>query len=562
MTRHDRIIRAGPDAPAPGRALVPVSAGPSLFGWIGDRLFGRRPPLRLLAVPRDPVAGDKNVGAALLQGRFRAEGQDLALDEVAAGSLPPEVAERLHSFAWLRDLGAAATHARGAPVAERLTRAWLDAHAGNAKAPAWRADLIGRRILFWTAYAPYILSARDADYRKRLLGLLVEGARQIERSGDGAPAGLRRVLAWSGAAAAGLIVQSLQPRLLKIEAGLARAIRSGLGDDGGLVSRAPHEQLILVDTFAMLRGAYATSTRGMPDWLEEAQEGALSALLCVTLGDAGLSSWQGGNPGDPYRIVAAMEGAAANTRPLRQARGWGYQRLQAKETILVMDAAPPPAPRALTGGSASTLAFEMSDGPQRLIVNCGGAGRASSALPDELAHLLRSTAAHSTLVLGDRNSTAILEDGSLGRGVSEVALERDMVDGAHRVEASHDGYVRRFGLVHQRRLLLSADGRALAGEDVLEPRARPRRGGAIPFAIRFHLAPAVEVTSTADGRGALLRIRGQRAWQFRCRGGMLAVEDSIWLDGEARPRSTLQLVATGETPTDGMTISWELKRAA
>jgi uncharacterized heparinase superfamily protein len=51
-------------------------------------------------------------------------------------------------------------------------------------------------------------------------------------------------------------------------------------------------------------------------------------------------------------------------------------------------------------------------------------------------------------------------------------------------------------------------------------------------------------------------------WQFRCRGGQLSVEDSLWVDGEARPHPTLQLVIVGETPPDGMTISWELKRAS
>ena len=90
--------------------------------------------------------------------------------------------------------------------------------------------------------------------------------------------------------------------------------------------------------------------------------------------------------------------------------------------MLVFDAAPPPPPRALAGACASTLAFELSDGPIRLIVNCGGAGAAKGALPPALVHALRTTAAHSTLTLGDRNSTAIHEDGSLGRGVGEVEL--------------------------------------------------------------------------------------------------------------------------------------------
>ena len=42
--------------------------------------------------------------------------------------------------------------------------------------------------------------------------------------------------------------------------------------------------------------------------------------------------------------------------------------------VLQFDAAPPPLAKHARSGCASTLAFEFSHGPQRLIVNCGGAG--------------------------------------------------------------------------------------------------------------------------------------------------------------------------------------------
>nr|MDP8994484.1 heparinase II/III-family protein [Pseudomonadota bacterium] len=233
----------------------------------------------------------------------------------------------------------------------------------------------------------------------------------------------------------------------------------------------------------------------------------------------------------------------------------------AKDSVLVFDAAPPPSTRALSGGCASTLAFEFADGPERLIVNCGGPGEGTDALPAELVQALRTTAAHSTLTLGDRNSTAIHEDGSLGRGVSQVEVARDETAGIVRIEASHDGYLRRFDLVHQRQLILSPDGRELRGEDRLLA-GRRRRKAPAPFAARFHLAPAVEVTTTADGQGALLRIRGRALWQFRCRGGALSIEDSLWVEAGGRPRPSLQLVVSGESPPDGITISWQLRRAS
>ena len=580
MSRLGRVESdTGENEIEPGKSLIRVGddRGLSLFERLNYRLhrfawrtplhkfrLRGRMPLKLIAVPKDPIAGDKAAGEALLGGLFRYGGTEIAIESFDFGTigLPADFSDHLQSFAWLRDLSAAATRERGAKRAETVMRKWLSVHAEQVSEPAWRADLWGRRILFWTAYAPYILSSADPVYRSSVLYALARGARHLERSADKALPGLARITAWSGVIAAALVVQGGPARLKSGEAGLSRALGVSLHDDGGLVSRSPVEQVAVVETLGQLRAVYIAARREVPEWLADALASAVGALLCVTLGDEALSSWQGGNMATRRRVAAAADGAGLEVRPLRQARGWGYQRLQAKTSVLVFDAAPPPPPRSLAGACASTLAFELSDGPIRLIVNCGGVGAAKGALPAGLAHALRTTAAHSTLTLGDRNSTAIHDDGSLGKGVGEVELVRDETGGVGRVEASHDGYARRFGLVHERRLNLSSDGRQLTGEDRLIPAGRKRRSEAVPFAVRFHLGPAVEVTTTADGQGALLRLRGGAVWQFRCRGGQLGVEESLWVDGEARPHATLQLAVTGDSPAEGMTISWELKRAS
>jgi uncharacterized heparinase superfamily protein len=229
--------------------------------------------------------------------------------------------------------------------------------------------------------------------------------------------------------------------------------------------------------------------------------------------------------------------------------------------VVIVDAAPPPVARLVEGGCASTLAFELSDGAHRIIVNCGGARMADSSIPSELTDALRSTAAHSTLVIGDSNSTAIHPDGTLGRGVGEVELSRQETENASRLEASHDGYVRRFGFLHRRSLSLSHDGRDLRGEDMLLPADRRRSKGDTAFAVRFHLAPHIEVAPTADGQAAILRAPSGALWQFRCKGGTLAVEASLWIDARGRPQNSEQLVISGETPPGGSSVSWVLHRA-
>ena len=533
-------------------------------GSLLSRLIGsRKGPLRLTAVPRDHVEGSRARGDALLAGRYRLGAGSLSLADLDFAALGTEgpLAAGLQGFSWLRDLSAAAGRERGAKLAEALVGRWLVAH-GTRVDDAWAPELWGERILYWTAYAPYVLSSRDSGYRSALLNTLARGARHLDVNADKAPPGLPRITAWAGVVAAALLIQGGLPRVARGEAGLMRALAAAQFEDGGLVSRSPAEQLLLVDRLGLLRAAYFAARQSLPDALESAAAAALAALHGVTMGDGGLSSWQGGNPGDPARIAALIEGCGLRARPLRQARGWGYHRLSALGTILVIDAAPPP-PAKMVTGSASTLAFELSDGAQRLVVNCGGPGDLPHLLPEELVQALRTTAAHSTLTLADTNSTAILDDGALGKGVTDVVIDRTEDNDSSRVQASHDGYVRGFGLVHQRSVVLGNDGKELRGSDQLLPRGRKKIREAAPFAIRFHLAPGIEATATADGMGAILRAGGGAPlWNFRCRGAMLSIEESLHVSGAGEVRPSLQLAVVGEVSAAGGSTAWQFRRSS
>lgn len=521
------------------------------------KLNGRH-PLKLLTVPKDPVPGDKAAGEEMLRGKISFASKSITLKEMDFKAAPGSASfEHLQSFVWLRDLAAAATRDKGSAIAEHAVRQWLKQCGDEVNGAAWRADLWARRIFFWSAYAPYILSTRDLVYRSSVLNALAKGARHVERTAGKAPPGLQRITAWSGVITSALVLQGGPSRLGKGEAGLLRALEEALHEDGGLVSRSPAEQLRLVELIAQLRAGYSASRRDLPVEVAEQLRRAASALSGCTLGDGSLSAWQGGNMLSSRGVAAVLE-AFPDARPLSQASGWGYHRLAAKKTIVIVDAAPPPPARAFNGGCASTLALEMSDGPHRLVVNCGGKG--DGDLPRHIVQALRSTAAHSTLTFSDRNSTALHEDGTLGKGVTEVHVSREDAEGDKRLEASHDGYARRFGLMHRRRLEVSSSGLNVRGQDRLLV-----SGGRVPkekgFAVRFHLAPHVQVTSTADRQGALLKIKGGAGWQFRCSGGTLSIEESLWVDGEGRPNETQQLVVAGELDAQGAEILWSLRRA-
>jgi uncharacterized heparinase superfamily protein len=560
----------------PGRRLIRVEHDRSHS--LAERLAGRfhalswrtpvhnfrlrgRYPLKLFDVPADPIEGLVRLGGAMLDGEILWQGESVRIEDYdfRPRTMSAAFSDHLQSFAWLRDLSAAGPRQRVAPIAELLTRRWLDAFGKQIHEFAWRPDLWGRRILFWGCHAPLIMSSDEL--RTPLLNTLSRGARHLDNSADKAAPGLARVAAWTGVVAAGLLIPGGELRQLHGEKGLEWALVEALHEDGGIVSRSPAEQMDLIGLLAMLRRYYEMRGQRPAAPLAEALARAVPPLLGLTLGDGGLSSWQGAAPIDGGRIDAVVTASGVRARPLRQSRDWGYQRLAVGHTRIIADAAPPPISRFATNACASTLGFEMSDGPWRLIVNCGGGRGANNALHPELAQALRSTAAHSTLVLADSNSTAIHPDGSLGKGVTEVEVERrEDMHGSH-IDMRHDGYVRRYGFTHRRQIDIGTGGGEVRGQDQLLPTGRASRRDGSDYAIRFHLAPGVDVSATADGSGALLRIAEGALWRFRVTGGEVGIEDSLWIDSRGRPQPTRQLVVSGTVPVEGIDVKWSFQRS-
>ena len=559
-----------------GERLVRLAYRLGVPGGVLRSPFRKAPKARLLATVESPLPGQRAAGTALRAGWLAVHGGRLTLADLdyASKTITPPFERALHGFRWLDDLAASGPRETGAPIAEKLLAGWLAAHPRPGRGPAWDVGNTGQRLLGWLIHAPLILSGHDHALRSRVLGSLDDTARWLDRHVGKADDRLGEVAGWCAIVAAGLLLPEGKPRRLYGEAGLLRALGELIGDDGGVLSRSPLAQIEAIELLVRLTACYRATRRDAPDAIPAMLALLVPPLLCLLHGDGALGNWQGSGAIEAARLDALVAATGVRTRPLREARQWGYQRASAgpqrSATVLVFDAAPPPLARHARDGCASTLAFELCAGKQRLVVNCGGAAFAGGAIPVRLAQGLRATAAHSTLALDNTNSTAVLINGRLGAGVSEVEVERRQVAadagrrGATRIEAAHDGYAPRFGLTHRRILVLRDDGGELVGEDQLIPSGRRGRRGKVGFAIRFHLAPGVEPYLSEDSRGVALALPDGSHWQFRSGakddGVQVALDDSLWADGQGRPQATRQLVIHGMVSRGGGSFPWVFKK--
>jgi len=567
----------------PGRALAladfsppQVSAGERLirlayrFGMSPRALnpFAKRTAPRLTATVANPLPGEPAAGTALRAGHFLLHGLKAPIADVefTGPRLAPPLERLVHGFAWLSDLEACAARPQCTAVAERILGRWLTANPRPDATPAWDVGNVGHRLLNWLIHAPLILSGQDRKFRNRALHAVETTAAWLDRNVGRAEDKLAEVAGWTAITAAGLLLADGRARQLYGEAGLIRALGDLVGDDGGVLSRSPLCQIEAIELLVRLRACYGAVRAEPPSQIDTILALLVPPLLAVLHSDGGLAAWQGAHAMPAARIDALIRATGVRTRPLREARQWGYQRVAARRSILLFDAAPPPVSRHARDGSASTLAFEFSHAGERIIVNCGGGACAGGLIPVRLAQGLRATAAHSTLTIDDFNSTAVLINGKLGTGVSEVDFDRRSVagdgpgGGATRLEASHNGYVARYGLTHRRILIARDDGTELRGEDCLVPAGRKGKRGTIGVILRFHLRPHIELAQGRDGLGVTLALPDGSLWQFRSGRDQVVIEESLWADGQGRPMATRQLVITAKVPRSGETFSWLLKK--
>jgi uncharacterized heparinase superfamily protein len=557
-----------PPAISAGERLIRLAYRLGVSGHTLSAPFRKPARPRMLATVASPLRGDPVAGTALRAGHFLVYGVKVPIaqaDFSPAAKLAPPFERTLHGFTWMRDLEACAPRAQCIQTAERVLTLWLEANPRPGKGAAWKVGHAGHRLLGWLVRAPLILSGSDKALRTRALAAMDQTARWLDRNHGKAEDNADALAAWCAITAAGLLLPEGKPRRLFGEAGLARALGELVGNDGGVLSRSPLGQMEAIELLTDLAACYRATRRDPPEAVAAMLQLLVPPLLALTHGDGGLGCWQGAGAVPAERVSALVAASGVRTRPLRDARQWGYQRVAAGKAVLQFDAAPPPLARHAQHGCASTLAFELSDGPQRLIVNCGGAAFAGGLVPVRIEHGLRATAAHSTLVLGDANSTAVLINGKLGAGVGEVEVDRRTLQSekgasATRLEASHDGYVARFGLVHRRILILRDDGTELRGEDLLVPARGKGKRGKVPYALRFHLGPGVEVSLPEGGRGATLALPDGGYWQFVAGEGTLELDESLWVDGVGRPHPVQQLVMQGLVSRGGGNFSWLLKK--
>lgn len=532
-------------AVATGRALSEEWRASGPYRWATS---GPKPDGFAIQV-RDFRPIDRDAGEAILAGAFVMAGQSLAVgvrgDPWDRPSPSRAFAEALHRFDWLPNLIAAGPE--GAAEALRLVLEWRR-HFGKWNSFAWAPHIMARRVYHLACAGPALAARASEAETAQLAADLARQARDLQFPGSVAEAAARAAAAAvAGAALRGPAGRKLLARAL---ARLSRALDLTVRPDGGHAARRADLALELLFDLQTLDEALIQKGQAAPDAVQRAIDRLAAGVRFATLADGRLAGFHGGRLRTASYVAAARAQDETGDRPTPTELG-GIQRMDARALQVVVDVAAPPAGAWALDAAVQPLGVEVLVGGHRLICGTGvdlAQGATVAVGEAGLGHRLEGFAAR---VLGPR-----LVDADFA-----VDVQRHEAPGALWLELAHHGWMRRYGLMHQRRLYLDLQAGELRGEDRLTPTAKaqgPDGRHFVPYALRFPLAPGVRALVSQDRRSVLLRVEGvNEGWILRNDTLDIALEP---LARRGRPGS--QLVLTGQRRADsGARVRWKLAPA-
>ncbi len=303
----------------------------------------------------------------------------------------------------------------------------------------------------------------------------------------------------------------------------------GIGDDdeGRVVTTASHEAHYAASVASCIAAPPAGSDTG-PEPVEKDLRAALfGAARRPAAPDDGLMTFPEGG----YTVV-------------RETRA-------DRSTILVFDHGPLGYLSIAAHGHADALAFTLNVDDRPILVDAGTyLYHAGGAWRD----WFRGTRSHNTLAIGDADQSVISGPFNWSHK-AQARLDQRELGPDWRLRASHDGYLARFGVRHER-TIAAAPG----GYDIVDRLIGTLRGGRPTVA--FLVAPECDVAPCE--RGILVSVEGRSILEIGTTAGGLTVERGAERYGWVSPRFGHKIPSSvvrwqGVIPPDGLGFSLVLR---
>ena len=455
----------------------------------------------------------------------------------------------LNSFFWLFSLDLKSSK----KDIQDVILQWIDQnHKYNSK--GWEVDILAKRIISWTSNSRLTYEDCSTEYKnkfnaiiKKQINHLINEIEQSESVDD-------KLI---GCAAIILTGLSYKDKNQYLKVGLSllkKLIKFSFDNDGFPRSRSIRQLCFYLKYFILIREWFKESQNEIPDFINE---------NIYYLGQAYAFCWQnnkvdllfnGNNETNNIDFEQYLKKLGYSFKNQVNELG-GYVALNSKKTSLIMDVGPSPDKRFSSNYQAGSLSFEIISNGKKLICNSGYFQNHNH----QLNNLSKSSAIHSTLILDDRSSCKFNktknESSKILLGLKILQKSIVYEKNYWKINASHDGYLKQYGIIHEREVEFYPEQMKFVGHDKIISKNKIKN---LKYEIRFHLEPNIKIMKTQDNKSILIDLGGE-GWKFNSDNKM-NIDNGLYFGRKDSFVDNQNIIISGMTIDENQTIKWEITK--
>ena len=474
--------------------------------------------------------------------------EDLYLNSVwVNNNLDKKDHRNLHSFFWLFGLDLKSS--------KKITRSvilnWIEENYNYSK-KNWEIDILSKRIIAWISNTKLTYEDSDEVYKNKFNTIIQKQINhlinEIEKS------------KWIddkmiGCAAIILTGLSFKEKEKYLDFGfslLKKIINFSFDSQGFPKSRNIRQLNFYLKYFVLIREWLKESQSEIPVYLDEIifYLGKSYSILCQEMKKSIL--FNGNHETDNKDFDQYLSNHRYKFKNNSFETG-GYIILKNNKISLIMDIGPSPEKKFSKDYQCGALSFEIISNNKKLICNSGYFQKIKHKLND----ISKSTANHSALIIDNHSSCKINKSKMEIENELKILNKNFVIEKNYwSISASHDGYNKRYGVIHERQIEFFPENNKFVGQDKL---LKKKNFKSSTFEIRFHLEPNVKIMKTQDGKSILIDIENE-GWKFTAQGYTIDIETGLYFGKKNSFTENQNLFISGITQMEDQIIKWEFEK--
>ncbi len=473
--------------------------------------------------------------------------EDFAIESIWQNKISTKDYEKLNNFFWFFSLDLKSSKETTRSVIKNWTK-----ENGKYNKDSWEFDLTSKRIIAWLSNHQLTYQDSDKEYRLMFNHMIQKQTNHLLSEIKSSNEFENKLIGCSAIILTGLAYKNEKNYLENGLSILKNIIKSSIDSQGFTKSRNINQLVFYLKYFIIIREWFKESQNVIPEYIDETifYLGSSYAFIWKNVGADVFFNGNYHSENDNFDQYLKRFGYTFKTNVNELG---GYVILKNKKMVLTMDVGSSPSKDFSKDYQYGALSLEIFSNQKKLITNSGY----FSNKKHKLNKLCRSTALHSTLIIEDFSSCSskkVKNNILLKRGLKvsrkNVVFEKNY----WKIIGSHDGYLKRFGTIHEREVEFYPEQNKFVGHDKI---LRKNPNKEIKFDIRFHLNPSAKVMKTQDNKSILIELEDE-GWKFNCDDLDINIDNSLYFGNKNSYKDNQNIFISGMNKKNEQIIKWEI----